>query len=318
MMPTYFQLPFDMTIDADCTQTRHEAKLAHYSPHLPSLLRENISYTPIVWSAYGRPHRDTLTVLCSLIESISRKRNFVSAEVVYQKLHASITLEIRKRSALQIWACWPLAALPDSLWTLNHSPCLGPWALSLSLLCRSALLRRASRLFLSWTVSSLWRVLLSVLSRFLCSVLELGHVPRGVPPLPGRAAVLPRHSGSRGWAWRSGCPGSASGFCGPDPCHGACLSSRAPALICPRPHLVVFVAPSCSTSVAPRVFPSRALLWPRLTARSPLVATPSIMPTYFQLFFGVTIFRSSIQDGTKFDCQWSNSHLMTSWKVCTN
>ena len=40
----------------DCTQTRHEAKRAYYGPHLPFLLRQNISYTPTVWSAYGRPH----------------------------------------------------------------------------------------------------------------------------------------------------------------------------------------------------------------------------------------------------------------------
>ena len=43
----------------DCTQTRHEAACAHCGPHFPSLLRQNISDTPIV---YGRPHRDTLTV----------------------------------------------------------------------------------------------------------------------------------------------------------------------------------------------------------------------------------------------------------------
>ena len=100
---------------SDWTQTRHEAKLAYYGPHIPSLLRQNISCTPVVWSACGRPHRDTLTVLRSVSKSIARKRTFVSAEVVYQKLHASITLEIWTRSARQIPACSPLAALPDSL-----------------------------------------------------------------------------------------------------------------------------------------------------------------------------------------------------------
>ena len=56
-----------------------------------------------------------MTILRSLSKSVACKRNFVSAEVVHQKLHASITLEIWKRSARQIRACWPLAALPDSL-----------------------------------------------------------------------------------------------------------------------------------------------------------------------------------------------------------
>ena len=78
----------------DRTQTRLEAKLAYCGPHLSSVLRQNISYTPIAWSAYGRPHRDTLTVLRSPSKFIARKRVFVSAEAVHQKLHASITLEI--------------------------------------------------------------------------------------------------------------------------------------------------------------------------------------------------------------------------------
>ena len=43
-----------------------------------------------VWSAYGRPHADTLTVLRSLSKSIARKRNIASAEVVFHRLHSSI------------------------------------------------------------------------------------------------------------------------------------------------------------------------------------------------------------------------------------
>ena len=44
---------------ADCTLSRVQAKHQHYGPHLDSLLRQNISYCPVVWSAYGRPHPDT-------------------------------------------------------------------------------------------------------------------------------------------------------------------------------------------------------------------------------------------------------------------
>ena len=42
--------------------------------------------------------------------------------------------------------------------------------------------------------------------------------------------------------------------------------------------LFVLAAPSCSISVAPRVFPSRDLPWPRLIARFPLAATPAPRP----------------------------------------
>ena len=43
-----------------------------------------------------------------------------------------------------------------------------------------------------------------------------------------------------------------------------------------------------------------------------------IMPTYSQLFFEMMIFRNSIRNGTEFYYQWRKSHLMTSWKDCTN
>ena len=95
---------------ADCTVSRVQAKLQHYGPHLDSLLRQNISYCPVVWSAYGRPHPDTLAVLRSLSKSIARKRNVASAEVVFRRLHSSITLEIWRRTARQVRACWPTTA----------------------------------------------------------------------------------------------------------------------------------------------------------------------------------------------------------------
>ena len=63
---------------------------------------------------------------------------------------------------------------------------------------------------------------------------------------------------------------------GPDHRHGTCSSPHAPplplallALVCSRPLPVVLAAPSCSTRAAPRVFPSRAVLWSRLTAPLP-------------------------------------------------
>ena len=42
-----------------------------------------------------------------------------------------------------------------------------------------------------------------------------------------------------------------------------------------------------------------------------------LMPTYLLLVFEMTIFRNSIQNGTKFYCLWPRCHLMTSLKACT-
>ena len=41
-------------------------------------------------------------------------------------------------------------------------------------------------------------------------------------------------------------------------------------------------------------------------------------PTCSLLFFEMTIFRNSILSGTEFSCLLRKSHLMTSWKDCTN
>ena len=140
-------------------QIRGQTRLLRRAP--PFHLRQNISHTPIVWSASGRPHRDTLTVLRSLSKSTARKRNFVSAEVVYPKLHASITLEIWKRSARQIRACWPFR----TFWTLTLGLCLGPlrlpfpaafWSLSHRCLC------------FPWPVLFLRRAPVFAPSRFVC------------------------------------------------------------------------------------------------------------------------------------------------------
>ena len=43
-----------------------------------------------------------------------------------------------------------------------------------------------------------------------------------------------------------------------------------------------------------------------------------VVPTYLQLFFAMMIFRNSIRNGTEFYHQGRTSHLMTSWKDCTN
>ena len=101
--------------------------LDFYGPHFSSLLRQNISYTPIVWSAYGRHHQNTLTTSRSLSKSTTRKRNFVSVEVVFQRLHSRITLEIWKRSAWQTRSCWPSAALPAPLESDHQSEARASW-----------------------------------------------------------------------------------------------------------------------------------------------------------------------------------------------
>ena len=63
----------------------------------------------------------------------------------------------------------------------------------------------------------------------------------------------------------------------------------------------------------------RSLTWSTTTSWSlSSMVLYSILPTCSLLFFGMTSFRNSIQDGTKFYYLWNNSHLMIFWKICSH
>ena len=99
----------------------------------------------------------------------SRKRNIALAEVVFHRLHSSITLEIWRRSARQIRTCWPVTNLPASL-DMDIYPLAGaslwswpPWMLSpvyLALLSLQRVVISVSRL------PGLWLPLLSACLRW--------------------------------------------------------------------------------------------------------------------------------------------------------
>ena len=63
----------------------------------------------------------------------------------------------------------------------------------------------------------------------------------------------------------------------------------------------------------------RSLTWSASTSGSLEWMIPSrIMPNYSLFLFEIMIFRNSIRNGTEFYYQWRYSHLITSWKDCTN
>ena len=92
----------------DCTETMYLKKMNYYRPHFAALEQQNIDHVPIIWSSYGRPHARTLSVLCTLSKRISRRRGTACAAEVFKHLHASITIEIWRRAAHQVFSCWPV------------------------------------------------------------------------------------------------------------------------------------------------------------------------------------------------------------------
>ena len=102
----------------DCTEGAVRRKLRTYGPHLEVLSRQNIDYTPLVWSCYGRPHANTLSVLRTLSKRISRRRSVANEAAVMQHLLGSISVEIWRRVAQQVISCWP--AVDDGVDWRDH------------------------------------------------------------------------------------------------------------------------------------------------------------------------------------------------------
>ena len=97
----------------DCTESMRLRKLSDYGPHLAALEGQNIVYHPMVWSAFGRPHAATTKVLRALARQAARRRSFVSSQLLQRRAEAAISVEIWRRAAKMVFACWPRQADAD-------------------------------------------------------------------------------------------------------------------------------------------------------------------------------------------------------------
>ena len=91
----------------DCTTTMYAAKIANYAMHEAALGVQNITYQPLICSAYGRPHPCTTAILCTLAPRLARRRGCSDGEWRYRRLRAAVADEIWRRAARQVMACWP-------------------------------------------------------------------------------------------------------------------------------------------------------------------------------------------------------------------
>ena len=90
----------------DCTETMWRAKKSKYAPYEAELSRQNIQYRPIIFSAYGRPHPDAQKFLSTLSRRLARRRCFASAASIRRQLEKNIAVEIWRRAARMVAACW--------------------------------------------------------------------------------------------------------------------------------------------------------------------------------------------------------------------
>ena len=91
----------------DCTASMYSRKTAYYAPHAAALDRQNISYQPLTFSAFGRPHPQSTAFLRTLSKQIARRRGCSDAGAIYASLARNIGTEISRRAARQVLSCWP-------------------------------------------------------------------------------------------------------------------------------------------------------------------------------------------------------------------
>ena len=94
----------------DCTEGMVITKHNTYATHRNELDAEGITYVPVVWSAYGRPHPDAVRILVTLARCTARRRGTSDAFTLARRTAARIAAAIWRRAARMVLACWPESA----------------------------------------------------------------------------------------------------------------------------------------------------------------------------------------------------------------
>ena len=61
----------------DCCEAMYRTKMARYEQYLPGLTRRGIRYKPMILSAYGRWHPDSLLTMEAITKRAARKRGYM-------------------------------------------------------------------------------------------------------------------------------------------------------------------------------------------------------------------------------------------------
>ena len=81
-------------------------KSAPYEPYIDALSRQNITYQPMIWSAFGRPHSQTTSILRTLSKRLTRRRGGRGGEWRYQRIRATIGVELMRRAVACVRSCY--------------------------------------------------------------------------------------------------------------------------------------------------------------------------------------------------------------------
>lgn len=91
----------------DCCQAMFDRKVHRYGSHLDALHAQQISYRPMVFSAYGRIHTEAQVILKSLAMRAARRRGFLDHRPLLRRCELAIGVAIWRRAASMVHYCLP-------------------------------------------------------------------------------------------------------------------------------------------------------------------------------------------------------------------
>ena len=91
----------------DCCESMRARKCNDYADYLLELQDNGVRYQPLTFSAYGRMHLETESVLLSLSLRAARRRGLRDHRPILKRACSAIGVQIWKRAASMVLACLP-------------------------------------------------------------------------------------------------------------------------------------------------------------------------------------------------------------------
>ncbi len=110
----------------DCCEAMYQGKMNKYEQHLPALTSRGIRYKPMVMSAYGRWHPDSLVTMEAIARRAARKRGFLDHRLLLRRSLASIGVLVWRRAAAMVRSCLPKPTAEEMALLFGHDPGADP------------------------------------------------------------------------------------------------------------------------------------------------------------------------------------------------
>jgi len=106
----------------DCCEAMYRTKMAKYEQYLPGLTHRGIRYKPMILSAYGRWHPDSLLTMEAITKRAARKRGYMDHRLLLRRALASIGVLVWRRACAMVRSCLPKPTAEEMALTFGFDP----------------------------------------------------------------------------------------------------------------------------------------------------------------------------------------------------